>query len=73
MNIREISDKDLIEKGTKVLFEELGYSDTLRFLSMSRELREESVQRHRRWQEGLDKNRFFDKVFGRQSEEVGSK
>ena len=70
MNIRHISDKDLIEKGTKILFEELGYSDALRFLSMPRELREESVQRHRRWQEGLDKNNFFDEVFGREEDQT---
>lgn len=54
----------LLEKGTKILFKELGYTDALRFLSIPRDVREESVQRHRKWQDGLDKDAFFDEVFG---------
>lgn len=63
--IKNIKDKDLIEKGTKILFKELGYTDAIRFLSIPRDIREESVQRHRKWQEALDKNAFFDEVFGK--------
>lgn len=54
----------LLEKGTKILFKELGYTDALRFLSIPRDVREESVQRHRKWQDGLEKDAFFDEVFG---------
>jgi hypothetical protein len=31
--IKNIKDKDLIEKGTKILFKELGYADAIQFLS----------------------------------------
>jgi hypothetical protein len=56
----------LLEKGTKILFKELGYTDALRFLAIPRDVREESVQRHRKWQDGLEKDAFFDEVFGEQ-------
>ncbi len=58
-----MSDKDLIRKGTEILIKNLGYTETLRFLSMPKEKRMDSVQRHREWQETLNKNDFFDKVF----------
>ncbi len=61
--LRNINDRSLLEKGAKVLFKELGCSDAIRFLSMSRETLEDCVQRHRKWQSELDKDGFFDKVF----------
>lgn len=67
--LRKPSDKDLMEKGTKVLFKELGYTDAIRFLSMPRSPREESVERHRKWQKGLDKKAFFEEVFGGENED----
>ncbi len=60
---KNISDKELMEKGAKILFKELGYTDAIRFLSIPRDIREESVKRHRKWQKGLDKELFFDQVF----------
>ena len=60
---KNINDKELMEKGAKILFKELGYTDAIRFLSIPRDIREESVQRHRKWQKGLDKDVFFDQVF----------
>ena len=60
---KNINDKELMEKGAKVLFKELGYTDAIRFLSIPRDIREESVKRHRKWQKGLDKEMFFDQVF----------
>jgi hypothetical protein len=39
--IKHINDKDLIEKGGKILFKELGYTDAIRFLSISGNIREE--------------------------------
>jgi len=62
--LRNIDDKNLIEKGTKILFKELGYSDAIRFLCMPRDIRDDGVQRHRKWQKDLDKDVFFDEVFG---------
>ncbi len=61
--IKNINDKDLIEKGTKILFKELGHTDAIRFLSIPRDIRDESVKRHRKWQKNLDKDIFFDEVF----------
>jgi len=66
---KEIPDKELIAKGTEILFKELGYVDTIRYLSMPRAQREESVKRHRKWQESLDKNIFFDSVFNTDNDE----
>ena len=60
---KEIPDKELIEKGTEILFKELGYVNAIRFLSMPRDKRVESVERHRKWQESLDQKKFFDDVF----------
>ncbi len=65
---KNIHDKDLMEKGTKILFKELGYTDAIRFLSIPRDIRQESVKRHRKWQKGLDKDLFFDEVFGKNKE-----
>jgi len=48
MNTKEMPDRELIAKGTQILFRELGYVDTIRFLSMPRGQREESVKRHRK-------------------------
>lgn len=61
---KEIPDKELIEKATEILFKELGYVNAIRFLSMPRDNREESVERHRKWQESLDQKEFFNDVFG---------
>ncbi|MBB5348053.1 hypothetical protein JWG42_14705 [Desulfoprunum benzoelyticum] len=65
--LKDIKDKELIEKGTKILFKELGYADTIRFLTIPRDIREESVKRHRKWQKGLDKETFFNEVFRNQN------
>ena len=65
--LKDIKDKELIEKGTKILFKELGYTDTIRFLTIPRDIREESVKRHRKWQKGLDKDNFFNEVFRNQN------
>lgn len=61
--IKNINDKDLMKKGAEILFKELGYTDAIRFLSIPRDMREESVKRHRKWQSSLDKNTFFDQIF----------
>ncbi len=56
-------DKDLIKKVTELLFKELGYTDAIRFLSLPKEQLQESVKRHRNWQDSLDKETFYDDVF----------
>jgi hypothetical protein len=60
---KTIPDNDLMKKGIKILFRELGNIDAVRFLSIPREKRFESVKRHRDWQQTLDKDTFFGEIF----------
>jgi len=60
---KAVSDIDLLKKGAEVLFRELGKVDAIRFLTIQREKRIESVKRHRKWQRTLDKDAFFDEIF----------
>lgn len=62
--IKQLNEEILIEKAARILFQELGPVEALRFLNIPRKKRMESVKRHRAWQEGLTKNQFFDEVFG---------
>ena len=61
---KKVPDNDLLKKGMEILFRELSKVDTIRFLSILREKRVESVKRHRDWQHALDKDTFFDEKFG---------
>ncbi|NTW70443.1 MAG: hypothetical protein HGB23_11490 [Chlorobiaceae bacterium] len=56
-------DKDLIKKVTEILFKELGYANAVRYLSLPKEEKVESVKRHRIWQDSLEKDKFFNDVF----------
>jgi hypothetical protein len=62
--LKTLNDDQVIEKGMQALHNALGPSATRRFISIARPRREDSIIRHRRWQEKLDKDEFFDKVFG---------
>lgn len=55
----------LVERAITVLMKELGPVETSRFLAMPAKRRMESVKRHRLWQSALDKNEFFNLVFGK--------
>jgi hypothetical protein len=46
-----------------VLIKEFGPVEALRFMTLPKKKRVESVRRHRKWQKLLDKDRFFDEVF----------
>jgi hypothetical protein len=61
---KTVPDNDLMKKGIEILFRELGNVDAIRFLSIPRKKRVESVKRHRDWQRTLDKDAFFDEIFG---------
>ena len=61
---KTVPDNDLMKKGIEILFRELGNVDAIRFLSIPREKRVESVKRHRDWQQTLDKDTFFNDIFG---------
>lgn len=62
--IRYLAEDELIYRAIEVLTTNLGPVETARFLSLPQPRRMESVRRNRLWQEGLDKKRFFDQVFG---------
>lgn len=61
--IRYLTEEELIERGLEALMTALGPVETMRFLTLPRPRRLESVERHRRWQERLDQDQFFDQVF----------
>ena len=59
-----MDEEAVIEKAVKVLMEELGPVETIRFINLPKRKRLESVRRHREWQKTLNKDGFFDQVFG---------
>lgn len=59
-----LSDEQLVEQAINVLMDTLGPVETARFLSLPAKKSVDSVKRHQRWQATLDKERFFDEVFG---------
>ena len=61
---RYLNEEATIKKGVDALVKALGPVEAMRFLSIPRERRQESVKRHREWQKTLDKKSFFDEVFG---------
>ena len=61
---RYMDEDTLIRKSIKVLIDTLGPIETIRFLNLPRKKRIESVKRHREWQKMLDKDKFFNEVFG---------
>ena len=61
---RYLTDEVTIKKGIDVLIKELGPVEAMRFLNIPRERRMESVKRHHEWQKMLNKESFFDEVFG---------
>ena len=58
-----LSEEELIEKVANILIESLGEVEATRFFAIPQQKREESVSRHRKWQDSLDKEHFFDEVF----------
>lgn len=68
-NLQYASQQQLVEQATRLLMAELGPAEALRFLTLPRQERTESVKRHREWQATLDQKSFFNEVFG---EEAGA-
>jgi len=58
-----ITEEQLIRLATDALIDNLAIMEATRFLAIKRQGRLESVERHRAWQSGLDKETFFDEVF----------
>lgn len=65
-----LPEDEMIHRGLEALMEALGPVETVRFLTLPRQRRIESVQRHRQWQATLDQEPFFDQVFGPRDEPV---
>jgi hypothetical protein len=61
---RYLTEEELIKQGIEALMKALGPIETARFLAMPRARRIESVKRHRQWQTTLEREAFFDQVFG---------
>jgi hypothetical protein len=56
-------EEQLIRQATDALIKNLVLMEATRFLTINRQSRLESVDRHRLWQSGLDKEKFFGDVF----------
>jgi hypothetical protein len=59
-----LPEEQLVQRALEVLMAALGPMETTRFLTLMREERIESVARHHQWQAGLDRNTFYNQVFG---------
>lgn len=62
-SVKYLDEEVVIKKAVEILVKELGPVETIRFINMPKKKRLESVKRHREWQKGLNKDRFFDEIF----------
>ena len=58
-----LAEEELIKKAAEILIEKLGEVEAIRFFSLPKKKRTESVERHRVWQESLNKDEFFAEAF----------
>ncbi len=64
MKTAKYMDEDVvIKKGIEALIKELGPVEAVRFITMPKRKRIDSVRRHREWQKGLNKGKFLNEVF----------
>ena len=61
--VKYMDEEMVIKKGVDLLIKGLGPLEAIRFMSIPRERRMESVKRHREWQKYLNKEQFFNEVF----------
>ena len=54
----------MVRRALDALMSALGPVEMNRFLTLPRQRRLDAVQRHRQWQATLDKDQFFDLIFG---------
>jgi len=59
-----LKEDEMVRRAIDALMGALGPIEAVRFLTLPRRRRLDSVMRHRRWQDSLDQDRFFDQVFG---------
>jgi len=60
---RYLQEEELVRRAVEALLRTLGPVETMRFLDLARSRPVDSVQRHRIWQESLDRDTFFEQVF----------
>ena len=63
-HVRYMPEEQLIHEALEALTAVLGPIETMRFLTLPREKRVDAVAYHRQWQESLDRDTFYDQVFG---------
>jgi len=61
--VKYMNEEVIIEKAMGILIKELGHVEAIRFITMPKIKRMESIRRHREWQKMLNKDSFFDDVF----------
>ena len=59
-----LQEDEMIRRAVGALIGNLGPIEAARFLTLPHQHRLDSVTRHRQWQDSLDKDAFFDQVFG---------
>ena len=59
-----LPEEELIDKALEALMKALGPVEAIRFLTLPRGRRLESVERHQQWQASLNQEQFFNQVFG---------
>ena len=59
-----LQEEEMVRRAIEALLRDLGPIETARFLTLPHRQRIDSVSRHRQWQESLDRDHFFDQVFG---------
>ena len=62
-----LQEEEMVRRAIAALMENLGPIETARFLTLPHSRRVNSVLRHRKWQASLDKDRFFEQVFGKET------
>jgi len=62
--VKYMDEELVIKKGVEALIKELGPVEAIRFINLPKRKRVESVKRHRQWQKRLDKDLFFNELFG---------
>ncbi len=67
-----LEEEEVIHRALEALMTALGPVETVRFLTLPRRRRLDSVRQHQQWQASLDQERFFDQVFGPQGKTIAS-
>lgn len=58
-----IPEEKLIKLALQALLQALGPVEMTRFLALEQTNRLDSVERHRQWQESLDRTEFYNQLF----------